>query len=77
MARRFILDEKDITNLKDTRITIKGSEVKHIQVLRHNVGDEIIINEFICKITKMERESITLEKIAISPKIGEPNINLN
>ena len=77
MARRFILDEKDITTLKDNQILIKGSEVKHIQVLRHNIDDEIIINEYICKIIKMDRESITLEKIAISPKIGEPSINLN
>ncbi len=77
MARRFIVDEKDITDLKDNNIVIHGSEVKHIQVLRHNIGDEIIINEFICKILKIEREHIVLEKIAISPRIGEPNINLN
>lgn len=77
MARRFILNDKDITQLKDNQILIKGSEVKHIQVLRHNVNDEIIINEYICKIIKMDKDSIALEKIAISPKIGEPTINLN
>ena len=76
MARRFIVDEKDIKEIDETKITIFGNEVKHIQVLRHNINDEIIINEFICKILEMKKDSITLEKIAISPKIGEPNINL-
>ena len=76
MARRFIVDEKDIEEIDETKITIFGNEVKHIQVLRHNINDEIIINEFICKILEMKKDSITLEKIAISPKIGEPNINL-
>lgn len=76
MARRFILNEKDIIEEKDNCIKITGSEVKHIQVLRHNIGDEIIINEYICKILQMSRDSIVLEKIAISPKIGEPNINV-
>ena len=76
MARRFIVDEKDIKEIDETKITIVGNEVKHIQVLRHNINDEIIINEFICKILEMKKDSITLEKIAISPKIGEPNINL-
>ncbi len=76
MARRFIVDEKDIKQIDETKITIVGNEVKHIQVLRHNINDEIIINEFICKILEMKKDSITLEKIAISPKIGEPNINL-
>ncbi len=76
MARRFIVEEKDIKEIDNTKITIYGNEVKHIQVLRHNINDEIIINEFICKILEMKKDSITLEKIAVSPKIGEPNVNL-
>lgn len=76
MARRFIVEEKDITDLKDNKILITGNEVKHIQVLRHNINDEIIINEYICKIEEMKRDSVLLEKVAISPKIGEPNIDL-
>lgn len=76
MARRFILNEKDIVSENDNCIKIVGNEVKHIQVLRHNIGDEIVINEYICKINEMGREYITLEKIAISPKIGEPKINV-
>lgn len=76
MARRFILNEKDIIEEKDNVIKITGSEVKHIQVLRHNIGEEIIINEYVCKILEMGRDNILLEKIAISPKIGEPNIKV-
>ena len=76
MARRFIVDEKDIKELENNKIQIVGNEVKHIQVLRHNIEDEIIVNEFICKIIEMKRDSVLLEKIAISPKIGEPNVNV-
>lgn len=77
MARRFIVDVKDIEEIEDNKILIKGTEVKHIQVLRHNINDEIIINEYICKILEMTRDTVLLEKIAISPKIGEPNINVH
>lgn len=76
MARRFIVEQKDIFIIGEERINIKGSEVKHIQVLRHNIDDEIIVNEYICKIVEMKKDSITLQKVKLAPKVGEPNINL-
>ena len=75
MARRFIVNENDIKEINDKIIEIKGTEVKHIQVLRHNINEEIIVNEFVCKINKITRDMIELEKIGIASKIGEPNIN--
>ena len=45
MARRFIVENDNINNIDDNNIIISGREVKHIQVLRHNIGDEIIIND--------------------------------
>ncbi len=75
MARRFIVNENDIKEINDKIIEIKGAEVKHIQVLRHNINEEIIVNEFVCKINKITRDMIELEKIGIASKIGEPNIN--
>lgn len=77
MARRFIVDQKSVEELENNKILISGPEVKHIQVLRHNINDEIIINEYICKILEMTRDTVLLEKKALSPKIGEPNINIH
>lgn len=76
MARRFIVEQKDIVIIDEENITIKGSEVKHIQVLRHNIDDEIVVNEYICKIIDMKKDSITLQKVKLAPKVGEPNVNL-
>lgn len=76
MARRFIVNEKDFELIDECNINIKGSEVKHIQVLRHNVDDEIIVNEYVCKILEIKKDSILLQKIKLAPKVGEPNVNL-
>lgn len=76
MARRFIVNVSDITKIDDTKIEICGKEVKHIQVLRHNVGDTIIVNEFDCKIIKMMSHSIILEILQNTVPIGIPNIDV-
>ena len=76
MARRFIVKEENIENNKDNQIIISGEEVKHIQVLRKNVGDEIIINSGIYKIIQMKRESILLEYIEDAPEVGIPIPNI-
>ena len=76
MARRFIVKEENIENNKDNQIIISGEEVKHIQVLRKNVGDEIIINSGIYKIIQMKRESILLEYIEDAPEVGIPTSNI-
>lgn len=78
MARRFIVDREDIKYFsKDENIMeIKGKEVKHIQVLRHDVGDVIVVNEYVCKINKMHSNYIELQIISEAKKQGEPNIDL-
>lgn len=77
MAKRFIVNEDDIKSLSDTEFEIVGKEVKHIQVLRYNVGDEIKINEYICLIKQMTKNSIVLQKNGQVEKQGEPTLNLN
>ena len=42
MARRFIIDRKIELN---EAFDVLGEEAKHIFVLRHNVGDEILVND--------------------------------
>lgn len=76
MARRFIVRDDDITRLNDKNIKIKGTEVKHIQVLRHNINDEIIVNENIYKIIDMTRDTIDLEYIKEALVIGVPKTNI-
>ena len=78
MARRFIVENIDIKyfSKEENIIEIKGKEVKHIQVLRYNIGDMIIVNEYVCKILKMHSNYIELEIVSNAKKQGEPNINL-
>jgi len=73
MARRFIVKEKDIINNNEENFWIRGSEVKHIQVLRHNVNDEITVNDYICKILQIKKDSIMLQKIKLAPEVGVSN----
>lgn len=76
MARRFIVSKKDMIDINEENFWIKGSEVKHIQVLRHNVGEDIVVNEYICKILQIKKDSIMLQKVKLAPEVGVPNIDL-
>ncbi len=76
MARRFIVEKNNIKNIDANTIIIDGSEVKHIQVLRHNVGDEITINDKIYTISKIERDDIELKYVKDAPIIGIPKCNV-
>lgn len=78
MARRFIVENEDIKyfSKEENLMEIKGKEVKHIQVIRYNVDDMIIINEYVCKILKMHTNYIELKIISNAKKQGEPNVNL-
>lgn len=76
MARRFIVKSNDLNVIDNDRFVITGSEVKHIQVLRHNVGDEVIINKYICKIVKMTKDTIELKVVKEAEEKGIPDINL-
>lgn len=76
MARRFIVKSNDFNVIDNDRFIISGSEVKHIQVLRHNIGDEIIINKFVCEIVKMTKDTVELKVIKEANEKGIPNISL-
>lgn len=78
MARRFIVDNSDIKYFSrdENTMEIKGKEVKHIQVLRYDISDMIIVNEYICKIVKMHSNYIELKILGNAKKQGEPFINL-
>ena len=75
MARRFIVRDENIKE-SNGNIVISGEEVKHIQVLRFNVGDTIHINDAIYKIISMSRETVELEFIEKAQVLGVPNTNI-
>lgn len=76
LARRFIVSDNNIKRINENEITIYGEEVKHIQVLRFNINDEINVNNKIYKILEMKRDSIKLSFKSEAECIGMPNINL-
>ena len=76
MARRFIVKSNDLNVIENNRFLISGSEVKHIQVLRHNIGDEIIVNNYVCKIEKMTKSTVEAIVLKEAEKRGIPKINL-
>lgn len=71
MARRFIVEEKDF-KIEENVIKIEGQEVKHINVLRHNIGDEIKINEYICEITHIDKKTVICQILKKAEKQGVP-----
>ncbi len=75
MARRFIVKDEDIVNKDNNVYEIFGDEVKHIQVLRFNVGQKIHINTGIYEIKKMTRESVVVEYIEDAQNVGVPTVN--
>lgn len=76
MARRFIVKSNDLNVIDNSHFIITGGEVKHIQVLRHNINDEIVINKYVCKITKMTKDSVHVDVIKEAEERGIPSINL-
>ena len=76
MIRKFIVKENDIVNINDKFIKISGEEVRHIQVLRFDVGDEIIINKNQYKISEMRKNEIVLEFEKEAEERGVPSVNV-
>lgn len=76
MARRFIVDDKNIKKIEENKFCITGEEVRHIQVLRHDVGEKITVNDSIYKIEKMMKDKIILEYIEKAPIVGVPDTSI-
>ena len=76
MARRFIVKNDNIQEINEKDICISGEEVKHIQVLRFNVGDRVHVNDSMYKITAMTRDTISLEFLEKAQVVGVPKTNI-
>ena len=75
MARRFIVKNENIEE-SNGNIVISGEEVKHIQVLRFNVGDIVHVNDSMYKIVSMTRDTIELEFVEKAEVLGVPKTNI-
>ena len=73
MARRFFI-EKDIE--VEEEFKIEGEEAKHIMVLRHNIGDEILVNDKVCKIKDITKKGIICVAVSLEKRKEEPNIKI-
>ena len=75
MSKRFITDANNI-NIENEKITLKGEELHHINVLRHKIGDNIYVNKYEIKITSINKELLEGIIIGELPQKGIPKINI-
>jgi 16S rRNA (uracil1498-N3)-methyltransferase len=55
---------------------LTGEELKHIQVLRHKMGDNIIINNMECNIVYISRDFAIVNKLNDINEKGKPSVNI-
>lgn len=75
MSKRFVTDKTNI-HIQDNIIEVVGEEVHHINVLRHNTGDTININEYEIEITKLEDKLLKGKVIGKIRPCGVPKVNI-
>lgn len=75
MAKRFVVEKQDI-KVDGEHIEIIGSEARHINVLRKNIGDNIWVNEYVVEITKIEKDKIYGKIIDKVEEKGVPSVNI-
>ena len=73
MARRFVVNGS--FNVGED-IKILGDEARHIMVLRHNVGDEILVNDKICKIKNITKQDVLCTVIGKAEEKGVPKTKI-
>lgn len=57
MARRFFVNDNEIS-ISGENISVIGHEVHHINVLRHKVGDRILINKYNVLIEELSQDKL-------------------
>ncbi|MBR1884303.1 MAG: 16S rRNA (uracil(1498)-N(3))-methyltransferase [Clostridia bacterium] len=75
MARQFFVNSDDMIQDKSGIICISSSEAKHIQVLRHNVGDYIKVNGSIYEIVKMTSKDVYVKFVEKKENDSHSSIN--
>lgn len=73
MARRFII-EKSISDGEE--FCISGEEARHIFVLRHEKGDIIQVNDKICEIRDINKQTVSCKVIGEAEEKGIPQLKI-
>lgn len=73
MPKRFVTENYKINGNK---IEIFGEEAKHIFVTRSNPGNEIVLNNYICKIISTNKNNIVCEIIGYAEQNGIPDTKI-
>lgn len=73
MARRFVV--KNVINVGE-EFCISGEEAKHIVILRHNVGEKIIVNDKICEIKSITKQEVNCLALEQAQEEGVPNVKI-
>ena len=72
MSKRFIVEDKNIVK-KENLIEISGEQVNHIKALRHEVGENINVNNYLVKLQKIDKDKIYGEVLGKVCNVGVPN----
>lgn len=75
MAKRFIVEDKDVIK-KENLIEISGEQVNHIKALRHEIGENINVNNYLVKLQKIDKDKIYGEVLGKVCDVGVPNKNI-
>ena len=75
MSKRFIVEDKNIVK-KENLIEISGEQVNHIKALRHEIGENINVNNYLVKLQKIDKDKIYGEVLDKACEVGVPNKNI-
>lgn len=73
MARRFVIKESIEIGQE---FNIVGEEAKHIMILRHNVGEKIIVNDKVCEIKSITKQEVNCLVLEQAQEEGVPNVKI-
>lgn len=76
MLRLNSIEKNEQLNSNAEMYKLTGEELKHIHVLRNNVGDHIIVNNMECKIIYISKNFVIISKIKDLDIKGKPTINV-
>lgn len=71
-----VLRLHDIEKSNNELYKLTGEELKHIHVLRHQVGDNIIVNNMNTNILYMSKDLAVVSKIEDMQEKGKPSVNV-
>jgi len=73
MARRFVISEEIEVGQE---FKIAGDEAKHIMILRHNIGEKILVNDKICEIKDINKQEIKCLALEQAEESGVPDVKI-